>query len=76
MKLLLQGGAKVEPRTAKTGATPLLLAARWGHTAVVNLLLAAGSSPNSARPSDVATPLCVAAAEGHRQVVEVRGSPG
>ena len=59
--------------------TGMFMAARSGHTACVEQLLAAGADPNkAARDGRVAgcTPLCVAAQHGHEAVVARLLAPG
>jgi len=47
LELVLYAGAAVEPRTRVGSYTPLHLAARAGHPAIVEGLLEAGADPNS-----------------------------
>jgi hypothetical protein len=49
-KLLLEKGANIEVRDKYYGATPLLLAARYGETAVVKLLLEKGAKIEARDP--------------------------
>ena len=50
--------------------SPLIVAARSGHQAVVELLLNRGADPNLAVPGD-GNPLIMAAREGHTQIVQL-----
>lgn len=50
--------------------TPLMLAAREGYLAIVNLLLDHGADPNSAHPNG-RTVLHLASAPGHEEVVQL-----
>jgi ankyrin repeat protein len=61
-KLLLEKGANIEVRDQYYGATPLLLAARYGETAVVKLLLEKGAKIEAKDPSG-GTALMAAACE-------------
>ncbi|KAH7224286.1 ankyrin repeat protein, partial [Fusarium redolens] len=67
--LLKQNGACVEEKDA-CGCTPLILAAREGHVAIVKLLLDNGAKIEA---SDRAAYTCLmsAAEEGHSSVVSV-----
>ena len=67
---LLYAGADVDKTTTK-GQTALLVAARHGHTAVVERLLRAGAQPSFVHYSlpSSCTPLYAAAVGGHRTVV-------
>jgi ankyrin repeat protein len=49
-RLLLEKGANIEVRDKNYGATPLLLAARYGETAVVKLLLEKGAKIEAKDP--------------------------
>lgn len=69
----LDGASLSDPDAPSTpGATPLALAARFGHVGAVRELLAAGASPGR-RSVDryQATPLMQAVAGGHAEVVDV-----
>ena len=61
-------GADVNYREAEHGSTPLYVAARQGHDAVVRALLDAGADKDLMK-NNGGTPLHVAAAMGHDAVV-------
>lgn len=65
---LAQGG-RVAMRHPQ-GHTPLLVAARNGHTEICGLLLAHGSNVNEMEPEAKMTALHLAAGSGHQAVVE------
>ncbi|HEY7819318.1 MAG TPA: ankyrin repeat domain-containing protein, partial [Vicinamibacteria bacterium] len=67
-EMLLYAGANVRAATRLGAHTPLILASRNGHAAVIETLLAAGSDPNLATGTG-ATPLMLAAASGNSQAV-------
>src|SRR5262249_32437961 len=50
---------------AQGGLTPLLFAAREGHTAAVDALLAAGADVNQVSAGDRTSPLLIATINGH-----------
>lgn len=52
-----------------TTSTPMFVAARCGYLEAVQLLIARGASPLTARASDDVTPLSIAAQHGHINVV-------
>ena len=58
------------------GATPLLVAAQWGHTDICCLLLARGSDVNEMELKTKHTALHKAARAGHEALVEVLLSRG
>jgi ankyrin repeat protein len=74
LKILLQSDTDERTRllaiTANNGASLLHVAAQYGHSEVVKLLLAAGANVNSRR-QDQATPLYIAAFHGYSPVVEL-----
>ncbi len=65
---------------AQGGLTPLLFAAREGHAASVNALLAAGVDINQVSAGDQTSPLLIATINGHfdlaRQLVDKGAAPG
>ena len=63
---LLAAGAAVD-QARNNGSTPLYIAAKGGHEAVVKRLLAAGAAVDRAR-SDGSTPLRIACQKGHEVV--------
>ncbi len=67
-EMLLHAGANVKAATRLGAYTPLLLASRSGHGAMVETLLNAGSDPNQATGTG-ATPLMLAAASGNADAV-------
>ena len=70
VKVLLDKGANVDPKSTKNYMTPLHLAAMKGHHTVAMALLAAKADV-SARTDTGTAPLGFAAAFGHRAVVAV-----
>ena len=54
----------------KTGFSPLLMAARLGHTEIVKLLLKAGATADLANENNT-TPLTIASKHGHTEVVQL-----
>ena len=65
---LLRGGAKVD-RTDETGTTALMIAVERDHEALVDLLLANGANPKTARPGDGWTALHFAATSGRAHLL-------
>lgn len=70
VELLIRRGAEVDAREDKFGATPLHLAAYFGHKKVVQILLLAGSNVYM-KDKEGDTPLDNALAGGHREVAEL-----
>ncbi|KAF5675926.1 ankyrin repeat-containing protein [Fusarium denticulatum] len=69
--LLDTGNVGVDARDTKNSQTPLLLASRNGHEAVVKMLLDIGKVNIDARDKGGQTPLSCAAENGHEVVVEM-----
>jgi len=70
LELLLKAGAEIDWHTERDGFSALLLAAEFGHSNSVNILLAAGANPDiSDRKGNTACDL--AAANGHGAVTMV-----
>jgi ankyrin repeat protein/ketosteroid isomerase-like protein len=70
---LVEGGAAVDDvyphlNGFNDGHTPLLVASRDGHTAIVELLLAAGADVNAEEPCFGAVPLHKAVYNGHADI--------
>ena len=75
-KELLAAGADVDARFPVVNGfndwhTPLLVAARDGHTEMVSLLLAAGADVNSTEPTFGASPLHKAVYNGHADITGI-----
>jgi len=68
-EMLLYAGANVHATTRLGAFTPLFLAAKTGHTAMIETLLKASADPNARTTMDT-TPLMVAAASGSAPAVE------
>jgi uncharacterized protein len=68
-QMLLYAGANVKATTRLGGYNPLYMAAKSGRAAVVDILLNAGSDPNSTA-LDGLTPLMMAASSGSAETVE------
>jgi ankyrin repeat protein len=64
--LLLDKGAALNGLDTESGATPLHVAASWGRTEVVALLLARGADANIRNRAGV-SPLRAAIANGHKE---------
>ena len=69
VRMLIKAGADTNAAD-NCGATPLYLAAHFGHTENIQILLTAGADPNT---TDIqgAAPLYIAAQQGHAQVIEL-----
>jgi ankyrin repeat protein len=68
--MLLHAGANVRAATRINGYTPLMMAARSGHTPVLRVLLDGGADPKSASVTGT-TPLMFAAASGDVDAVSL-----
>lgn len=68
--ILLKAGANVNAQTRLQALTPLFLAAKEGHAAVIDLLLQAGADANSTNATG-STPLMLAAASGDTAAVKL-----
>ena len=62
--LLLRAGADIQRKTRVGAYTPLLIASRYGHEAVVQRLLAAASDPNVANVNGTTALMFAASAGG------------
>jgi cytohesin len=69
VRALIEAGADVN-KAADDGRTPLFMAARKGHEAVVRELIELGADINKAADNGV-TPLVVAATKGHEKIVQI-----
>jgi uncharacterized protein len=68
-EMLLYAGANVKATTRLGGYTPMLLAAKAGHSATINALAGAGSDVNGTTSTGV-TALMLAAASGNADAVK------
>ena len=73
--LLLQYGAEINNIEEEYQSTPLGLAARWGHSEMVELLLNNGADPNKSGAS-WATPLTWTRKKGHTNIENVLRKAG
>jgi ankyrin repeat protein len=73
--LLLYAGATVKPHTRVGGYTPLHLAARAGHAAIVSTLIAAGADPNQWTGTGV-TPMHFAAQGDFDETIRALAAAG
>jgi len=64
-------GASVEQKNDKNIPMPLIIAARNGHTRVVELLLLRGADVNVRDKEQGTTPLIASAQQGHKEIVEL-----
>jgi ankyrin repeat protein len=76
VRRLLAAGAQVDERAPMLGGfndmhTPLLVAARDGHTEIVAELLRAGADPNAMEPTFMAVPLHKAVYNGHAEITRL-----
>lgn len=82
VRSLLADGVEVDERFPRVNGfndahTPLLVAARDGHTEIAGLLLEAGADVNATEPTFGAVPLHKAVYNGHRELTElIAGWPG
>jgi len=71
VKQHIAAGTDVDAKTVLEKRTPLLLAATWGHKAIVELLIANGADVNAKDDMLGRTPLHRAAWNGHKEVAEL-----
>ncbi|NKB71485.1 MAG: sigma-70 family RNA polymerase sigma factor [Candidatus Latescibacteria bacterium] len=71
IKLLLEAGANIDAREESLQATPLALAARYGHLEVAQLLLEQGAQSGLPDDEQWATPLAQAEKGSHAALVEL-----
>ena len=69
-RLLIDAGAKLNAKTRLGDLTPLLLAAKNGNAALIEILLEAGTDANDA-DSNSTTPLMYSAASGNTDAVKL-----
>ena len=71
VEILVKEGTNIHCREAKTGFTPLHVAARNGHYGIVEILLQYGANPNKKDLEFGFTPLHVASYHGHHSIVKL-----
>jgi hypothetical protein len=69
-ELLIKYGADINPVDEEYQSTPLGMAARWGHTEMVEYLLKQGANPSKSGAS-WATPLSWATKKGHIEIEKI-----
>ena len=69
-ELLIKYGADIDPVDEEYQSTPLGMAARWGHTEMVEYLLSKGADPNRSG-APWSTPLAWARKKGHSEVENI-----
>ena len=74
-ELLIKYGADIDPVEEEYQSTPLGMAARWGHTEMVNFLLAKGADPNKAG-APWAKPIEWAKKKNHSEIEKVLKESG
>jgi uncharacterized protein len=74
-ELLLQHGADINPVDEEYQSTPLGMAARWGHTEMVEYLLKRGADPNKSGAA-WSTPLTWAKKKGHAAIEKMLRDAG
>ena len=70
IRRLIQEGMEVNATDKITGDTPLHAAARWGHTALAEMLIDKGAEIDT-RTLDMETPLDLAVRKGHQRVANL-----
>jgi hypothetical protein len=71
VEILLKEGTDIHCKDAKTGFTPLHIAARNGHYGIVEILLQYGANPNKKDIEFGFTPLLVAAFHGNHSIAKL-----
>lgn len=74
-ELLIAHGAHLDPVDEEYQSTPLGLAARWGHLAMVDYLLAAGADPNKSGAT-WSTPLAWSIKKRHHEIENILRNSG
>src|SRR4030095_10232332 len=69
-ELLIKHGADIDPVDEEYQSTPLGMAARWGHVAMVEYLLGKGAYPNKSG-ARWSTPLAWARKKGHAEIEKI-----
>ncbi|KAI8608265.1 ankyrin repeat-containing domain protein, partial [Chytriomyces sp. MP71] len=69
IEVLVQNGATIDAKEHRYALTPLHMAAKSGHTAIMNLLVSQGADPTN-RTTDNRTCLCFAAYGSHLDCIQ------